>query len=179
MLKALEILMEEHQLILQYLMVADALSDRLESTAPPDVQDVGAWIDFVKQYADHQHHMKEEDVLFVWMAEKGMPRDSGPVHCMLEEHGMGRAAIGSLAQNLAEGLKDKRAAAADLRSFASILRQHIYKEDNILYRMADEMADDGDDEKLLKAYQNKMGDSERENNQKKYSEILTDLKKYS
>jgi hemerythrin-like domain-containing protein len=40
-------------------------------------------------YADRQHHVKEEDLLFLELEKKGMPRDGGPVGVMLMEHQFG------------------------------------------------------------------------------------------
>ena len=95
---------------------------------------------FVHTYADEAHHAKEEFVLFPEMAKKGLPLDSGPLGCMLNEHNHGRnfcLVIGTSARLYENG---DEAAYPDMldatKAFAQLLRAHIQKEDQVLYPMA-------------------------------------------
>ena len=75
------------------------------------------------------------------MTAAGMPTDQGPIAVMLSEHEQGRAYTRGLreaAENLQAG--DKGAVpivVRNARGYAALLRQHIMKEDNVLFPMAD------------------------------------------
>lgn len=176
-MQAIEILMDEHQNILRGMTVAEKMAERLDRGEAVPTADVASIVDFIRHYADDFHHMKEEDVLFKWMQEKGFPLDSGPLHCMLDEHNTGRNLVGSLADNLGAGLKDTRAAASDLRQFAGHLRQHIFKEDTVLYKMVEQMAEDDDDAELVKRYKSRCPDEKSIGIEQKYTVLMENLER--
>ena len=66
-----------------------------------------------------------------------------PWGVMLAEHEMGRQytrALRSAAEEMQAGeASAKQKAIQSARSYVSLLRQHIYKEDNILFPMADKV----------------------------------------
>ncbi len=90
---------------------------------------------------DGCHHGKEEDVLFVAMAEAGFPTESGPLAVMRQEHDHGRRLVRQL-RELAERpsrwtTEDRERFAGVAHTFAELLRLHIAKEDDVLYPMAE------------------------------------------
>lgn len=137
-----DILKHEHQIILSVLDAAEREATAIAGGAPVDAALMEKYVDFIRTFADKCHHAKEEDILFVRMGERGFPREGGPVGVMLHEHDLGRAHVAAIEENIA------KAAAGDvdassrvvehLTGYASLLRQHIYKEDNVLYPMADQ-----------------------------------------
>ncbi len=139
----IEVLMDEHQLILAVLDSLEEAADRLDNG---DLVDPDFFLDsaeFVAVFADKCHHAKEEDILFVAMTAMDMPQDSGPVAVMLAEHDEGRqytAGFRSAAQQVKDG--DAAAAADVVRNaydYVNLLREHINKEDNVLYPMAEQI----------------------------------------
>ena len=80
-------------------------------------------------------------MLFKTMADCGMPIDGGPVGMMLMEHEQGRVftrGMRSAAEKLQSGDASARTAVIqNARGYAGLLRQHIQKEDGILFPMAD------------------------------------------
>jgi hemerythrin-like domain-containing protein len=91
-------------------------------------------------FADKCHHGKEEDILFVAMTAMDMPQDSGPVAVMLAEHDEGRQYTAGF-RSAAEQMKNGDAAAAadvvrNVYDYVNLLREHINKEDRVLYPMA-------------------------------------------
>jgi len=117
----IELLMEEHRLIER---VLDALDAR---TAEP-----ARFVAFLGEFADGQHHGKEEEILFRAMIEAGVPQKAGPIAVMLHEHDLGRALMDELATATTWTPEGRRAAL----NYSALLRQHIQKEDRILYPMA-------------------------------------------
>jgi len=142
-MQATDILMSEHRVIERVLASLEAGATRLEAGQPIRPGFFIQATDFVKGFADGCHHRKEEGVLFTAMVDAGLPREVGPVAVMLAEHEQGRAytrGLRAAAQRLDGG--DARARAEvinNARGYAALLRQHIQKEDGILFPMADQV----------------------------------------
>jgi hemerythrin-like domain-containing protein len=136
----LQVLMDEHQLILAVLDSLEEGAGRLDSGEKIDPEFFLDAAEFVAGFADKCHHAKEEGILFVAMTAMNMPMDSGPVAVMLSEHNEGRrytAGFRSAAEQMKEG--DSAAAADVVRNafdYVNLLREHIKKEDKVLYPMA-------------------------------------------
>jgi len=134
-------LMAEHQVILRGIHLLETAATRLEKGEDIPADFFRASIDFIRNYADKYHHAKEEDILFVRMEEAGFSPKTGPVAMMLYEHNQGRGYIAELeaaTERYAAG--DKTAAESIIRyarNFGNLLRQHIHKEDVVLYPMAE------------------------------------------
>jgi hemerythrin-like domain-containing protein len=142
-MKATTILMDEHRVIERVLTALDTVAQRVErghTIRPGFFADAA---DFIRGFADGCHHMKEEGVLFKVMEARGVPVNGGPIGVMLHEHELGRAytrGMREAAQRRADGDESARAeVVANAQGYVALLRQHIYKEDNILFRMADQV----------------------------------------
>ena len=151
-----EILSSEHRVIEQVLNCLEAmvrqarLAGRLDR---PSAQDAVA---FFRNFADRCHHGKEETHLFPALEAKGFPRDGGPTGVMLYEHEQGRAHVRGMEENI------EAAAAGDLRAlqqfidhaegYVRLLREHIYKEDHVLFPLADRTLGEEDQRGLLAAF---------------------------
>src|SRR3989338_2077730 len=131
-----KILSYEHKNILR---VIDALLKEcfaLESGKEIDKDFFKKAIEFIRGYADKFHHAKEEDILFVELSKDGVQMHCNPTPQMLHEHELGRNFIGELEAEI--GKNDKNKVIESARGYANLLKDHIFKEDNILYPMADE-----------------------------------------
>jgi len=140
-MKTTDILKNEHKAILLMLEVAESVSQKLEAGEKVPAEHLTQMVDFIRGFADKCHHAKEEDLLFPAMEKTGIPRQGGPIGVMLVEHTEGREFVRKMkeaAEKYAAG--DKKAGvqfAENARQYAALLSQHIQKEDNILYPMAD------------------------------------------
>ena len=140
-MKPTDVLKTEHKAILLMLDVIEAVSGKLEAGENVPGDHLTKIVDFISGFADKCHHAKEEDLLFPALEKAGISRQGGPVGVMLAEHSEGREFVRKLkeaAEKYAAG--DKNAGcrfAQNARGYASILSQHIPKEDNILYPIAD------------------------------------------
>ena len=143
-MQATDILMQEHEVILRVIGALEIETDRL--AAGQDVRP-GFFLDaadFIKGFADGCHHKKEEGVLFKAMARSRFAAGkSGPIGVMLAEHEQGRAytrGMRDAANRLAAGDETARAEVVNnARGYAALLRQHIQKENGILFPMADQV----------------------------------------
>ena len=133
----MQVLKDEHRVIEK---VLDAMERQLDRPVERDFFEKA--IDFLRHFADGCHHAKEEDHLFPVLESAGIQREGGPVGCMLHEHEQGRALIGMIAGNLDAAARGEAGACQNLRragaAYIALLRQHIFKEDNVLFAMADQ-----------------------------------------
>ena len=152
-----EILMNEHRVIERVLDALDAASARLE--AGQNIR-TGFFLDaadFIAGFADGTHHRKEEGVFFGAMIAGGSPAQGGPIDMMLEEHEQGRLhtrAIRDAARALERGDPGaRRKLAASARRYVALLREHIIKEDEMLFPMADDIFTSERDAEILAAFE--------------------------
>ena len=139
-MRATQLLMEEHEIILGGLRVLNALADRASRGLEVPAKAVSEMLEFLSQFADTHHHHKEEEILFPALEEAGFPRDGGPVGVMLHEHVQGRELIAALraAAPHASGDAAGRSRFADAaRAYTALLSGHIDKENHVLFPMAD------------------------------------------
>jgi hemerythrin-like domain-containing protein len=156
-LKPTEALMTEHRAIERMLAVLETAAERLENGQPVRPELFREAVDFVRNFADRCHHGKEEENLFPRMQERGVPRDGGPLAVMLFEHDEGRAHVGAIAEAIdaCEGGDSSaaRAIAENARGYVQLLREHIMKEDNVLFPMADRLLTPGDQQDLERRFE--------------------------
>jgi hemerythrin-like domain-containing protein len=140
--KATRVLRDEHQVILAVLDCLAAFEEQTRKGGNVDGDTVRKSIEFFRMFADRCHHAKEEGVLFPALERKGLPRDRGPIAVMLHEHDVGRANLQAIEQALPGAESGDSAARAALLDnaggYVELLRNHIGKEDNILFEMADQ-----------------------------------------
>lgn len=150
-----EKLKDEHQLILRWIDWMERIaSDDARSSANAEntllMAHAGIIVDFIRNYADAYHHSKEEDVLFRYLALPGTLTECNPLPVMMSEHQSARAILRQF--QFAASLNDVNDMIEQVRRYASLLRQHIFKEDNILYRMAEQGLDESAKQRILAEY---------------------------
>ena len=161
-----EELKSEHDDIRRMLAVVAEMADRLDRGEDVDAADIEKAIDFIRNYADGYHHAKEEDLLFPAMYQAGFPKDGGPVAVMLDEHDEGRAYVRALAEATARySVGDKTARPEIVEyalSYAGLLDQHIEKENQALYPMADGRMEEGAQAELRAGFDKVSADPKRQ-----------------
>ena len=144
-MKSVDRLVAEHDIIERGLNLLEKAVARIESGQPmPD--GFSAWApDFFAQFADKCHHAKEEDLFFPLLKERGIPEEGGPIGVMLHEHDVGRDCVRRMREaSEADGFDAARFATA-AKEFIPMLRQHIFKENNVLFQMASNVMSEADD----------------------------------
>jgi hemerythrin-like domain-containing protein len=139
----------DHIYILQLTEVMEKIAGRTEID-PLYVEEV---IDLIRNYADGLHHAKEENLLFPLMVEKGFSTDNGPVAVMLTEHIQGREYVKKMTEGVSLLKQGDYSAASIIREamlgYAVLLQNHIAKENNILFRMADNLMSEPEEEQVF------------------------------
>jgi len=152
-----EELKQEHRVIERMLAVMETAAVRANAGAEPPADFFVKAVYFVRNFADRCHHGKEEDNLFPAMEKRGISKNGGPIAVMLMEHERGRSYVRAMEEagkRFATGDRTAlRPALENALAYAQLLRQHIDKEDNILYPMADRMLTATDQQELLQKFE--------------------------
>ncbi|OYV15795.1 MAG: hemerythrin hhE cation binding domain-containing protein [Methylococcaceae bacterium NSP1-1] len=124
--------------------------DLKDLIAPILFENANCFIQFIHEFADHFHHAKEEDILFRYLEIPGVLTHCNPVPQMLFEHSKAREFV----RNMENAIQAKKIneLTANAGQYARLLKEHIYKEDNILYPMAERGLSDEAKSSLLKEY---------------------------
>lgn len=176
-MKSIEVLMHEHRLIEQGLKVLENIAYRLERGEDIPSDKLSALLDFFRVFADQCHHGKEEGMLFPELEKKGIPKEGGPIEVMLIEHEEGRSfqkQMREAAVNLEE-LEAKRKLVQAARGYIELLRQHIWKEDNVLFKMAEQVLSETEDEQLTKLFERQEIEEIGEGVHERYHQLVHEL----
>lgn len=135
------VLRQEHQTILRVITVLETLVHGAQTSQTFETDALRQCVTFFQLFADACHHAKEEDLLFPALESCGIPKEGGPIGVMLYEHTVARSLVKQMDQALTDFDAEPdqavgRFAEAAL-NYVSLLRQHIDKEDGILFNMAD------------------------------------------
>jgi hemerythrin-like domain-containing protein len=149
-MRATDILRSEHEAILSVLDLLDVHAGEIRAGQPLNGEFAEWVIGFLGQFADRQHHGKEEGVLFPALERHGVPREGGPIAVMLSEHDLARAAIRRMAE--ATMRRDAGSFLTHAGEYVALLRQHIAKENNVLFAIADRLLSAEDDANALQGF---------------------------
>ncbi len=137
------------------MMLIDVI-EKLTLCEEPNVEQLENAISLIRNFADGTHHAKEETLLFPFLTEKGFSLTQGPVGIMLNEHTQGRIFVKAASESLAEfkngDVSAIKSTYQNLMEYAYLLRNHINKENNVLFRMADNAMTDDEQLSLLKKF---------------------------
>lgn len=152
-MRAADILVKEHDDILNVVAAASREASRIAKTGKVSTKLIGEMVDYFQQFVDKCHHGKEESDFFPLLEARGIPRFMGPIGCMLTEHDIGRKEVRAIKQALETYKKGRANAAAQiaqhLDAYARLLAAHIYKENEILFKLADDVLTPQDQSDLL------------------------------
>lgn len=149
--KATQDLRKEHDAILHVLGIMDSMMSASQEQGAALLRHYSELLRFFRVFVDQCHHGKEENHLFKELVKAGVPNETGPVGVMLHEHSQGRRYIVQMNQSLeAEDPNGFETAATEYRD---LLRNHIEKENNVLFVMADRMLDEGQQDGLFKKFE--------------------------
>jgi hemerythrin-like domain-containing protein len=140
-----------------YVLKLTAVMKEIAASKSPDVQSIESIVDIIRNFADGLHHAKEEEILFPALGRKGFSDKQGPVAVMLMEHVQGRQFVKGISDNIDQFVKGDTSALEkvfqNMSWYANLLESHIAKENNILFRMADNQLSSDEHAMLLKEFE--------------------------
>ncbi len=149
MTTATQNLENDHVQILRLIEVME----RITQSPNPNVEHMETIVKVIREFADGLHHAKEEQLLFPLMVQKGFSNETGPVAAMLHDHEEGRNFVKGMAGNISLYKQGEsgalKAIYSNMLGYADLLKNHIGKENKVLFRMADNVFTPAEQESLL------------------------------
>lgn len=172
-----ELLVGEHELIERAM---DVLRRELEKL-PENGHDefiIRRATDFLLEFGDHIHNKKEEEFLFPLMVKRNIPQD-GPIRVMLLEHETERELLHDM-QTASNGLSDiSTEARIDFAKrgmeYLDVRSNHIWKENDVLYKMGLQVFTEQDNVELVEAFEKINSQSYGKNASQKFSQMLEEV----
>ena len=152
MSKAIADLNNDHEAILSAIQVMGRMVAAMETTTPVDIKELHDFIGFLKEFADKCHHGKEEGLLFPAMIAAGVPQEGGPISAMLADHTQGRKFIQDMEESISTSVDLAKFAQAE-KGYAHLLRNHIQKENWVLFPMAEDVLTEPQLDKLYEGFE--------------------------
>lgn len=139
----LETLYKEHENISHFIEQVQADCIEFLTQENFDVSKFHDTVDYIRTYADQEHHLKEEQYLFRAMTkELGIAAINLIQHGMLVEHDMARLLVNDLEKALISYEKtrsnqDKLDILANAMGYVYLLRRHVIKENTAVFPFAE------------------------------------------
>lgn len=156
-MKATEALKHEHEAVKLMMRIMEAISARIRSGQKVPCQDLDNMTDFLRVFVDHCHHAKEEEIFFPVLEKAGIPQNGGPIGVMLAEHEQGREYTRNISRTLINFEAADNSGAMELsknmKTYIELLDEHILKENDVLFQMADKVLTEEVQEKLYERFE--------------------------
>jgi hemerythrin-like domain-containing protein len=156
-MKTTKQLVQEHDSVLLILSILKRITQKLSQGSEVNPLHLEAILQFLKIFVDQNHHGKEEKLFFPLLVSKGIANAGGPVGVMLSEHVQGRIFIRGFSDAIDKYRKGDRKSVSDIiknaNGYVELLQQHISKENNVLFKMAENKLSVEEDEELNKKFQ--------------------------
>jgi hemerythrin-like domain-containing protein len=169
-------LMIEHRLIERVIKLMIIEIDKINSSVALDTDLLNAIIDFIKTYADHLHHGKEEDILFQKLSQKSLSSELAKIMDeLIAEHKQAREYVKILqlaSREYSNGKKDNSFTIINvLKSITEFYPKHMEKEDKHFFIPVMGYFTPDEQEAMLIEFQ----EFDRKFTQRHYLEIISKL----
>jgi hemerythrin-like domain-containing protein len=155
-MKATQIMEAEHRLIETVAQALGGVADAIEKGQRADVGMLATAVEFLRVYADKLHHGKEEALFFPMLVQRGVPPQGCPIGGLTHEHEKGRALVRALAEQAPAYAQDRPGAKEGLletlRGILDLYQNHIWKEDAMVFPMADKVLTAADQKELTEHF---------------------------
>ena len=173
-----DFLVAEHEMIERAMAVLKKCLDDLNASVRNPMQMVRA-MDFLLEFGDKIHNRKEEEFLFPLMQQRGIPVEGGPLGVMLMEHQAERELLGSMLMQVKElgsmseeGKEQYRSKGLD---YLRIRAEHIWKENDVLFKMGQRIMDEKDNTNLLREFSKINTETYGVSARKKFQQMLREV----
>lgn len=153
----IHMLKHEHLVIMKVVDAMDLLRQRMASGEVMNVALFREIIKFMRKFADQCHHAKEEDLLFPAMVALGVPESGCPIGGLKHEHIQGRELVTQLEKAIdlhaIEPVQARQIAGDTIHQMVNLYTNHIWKEDDMVFPMAEKLFNAGQLAHLEEAFE--------------------------
>ncbi len=136
----IQVLKHEHRVIEQVVAGMSAIADLLDSGKQVDPSILADLVQFLGVFADRCHHAKEEQYLFPLLAAKAHARGKRDLNLLEQEHRSATQQVRELAKVSAAYIQNpvvmRHRVIEVLRKLVELYPAHIWKEDYLLFPVA-------------------------------------------
>jgi hemerythrin-like domain-containing protein len=151
-----QIMQTEHRNIETVVRALGTVAAAIEKGQQADVALLATAAEFLRVYADKLHHSKEEALFFPMLVKRGVPPQGCPIGGLNHEHEKGRVLVRALADQApayAQGKPGaKEAMLETLHGLEELYQNHIWKEDAMVFPMADKVLTEADQTELSEKF---------------------------
>jgi len=151
-----QVMEAEHRLIETVVKALGGVAAAVEKGQPADAAMLATAVEFFRIYADKLHHGKEETLFFPLLVKRGVPPQGCPIGGLNHEHEKGRVLVRALADQApayAQGKPGaKEAMLETLHGLVDLYQNHIWKEDAMVFPMADKVLTAADQTELTEKF---------------------------
>lgn len=171
-------LVAEHEMIERAMEVLKTNLGKVASGQYNKIQTARA-IDFLLEFGDKIHNIKEEKFLFPRMNDRGAPTEGGPIGVMIMEHELERNLLVKMQMalgTLQTATEDKKSAfVKEGLEYLIIRAEHIWKENDILFNLARKILTEEDSAYLLEEFKRSDQEHYGENASSKFATMLSEV----
>jgi uncharacterized protein len=146
-----EVLLRDHEVTERLIAAVEKAFDAPDG---PPASLIAGLRRYAGEYVDACHNQKEEQHLFPALARRGLSPETGPVSVMLAEHEHGRTLLARmlpLCDAYASGERERLGALrAVFGEWAALVKDHFWKENDVLFTMAASALTDEDGAAVLR-----------------------------
>ena len=174
-----ENLISEHKDIIELLGIMNKIADNIESKNVFYTSDIEDIIEFLDFFIDKSHHSKEE-IFYQELSLQEIDRENVPVSVMLYEHVLTRKYmndIKSCIENCKVGNNfSVELLAESLVNYIRLINNHISKEENIIFPLANKVLSDEKQNELYQKFKEVETEIEVHGFQEHFQKLLKKLK---
>ncbi len=149
-MKSPENLKQDHLTIERVLDLFELAGERVR-TGQPVPAGFEKWAaESLWHFADQCHQVKEETALFPLLRVRGIPGEGGPIGVIMSEHVRGRSFLQRMLDDAVR--RDHIGFALVAEEYAQWLRRHMFKENFVVFQMAESYLTDEDDLQLAERF---------------------------
>ncbi len=152
----MQVMEAEHRLIETVVNALGGVAHAIEKDQRADGAMLATAVEIFRIYADKLHHGKEETLFFPMLVKRGVPPQGCPIGGLNHEHEKGRALVRALADQAPACIQGKpgakEALLETLHGLVDLYQNHIWKEDAMVFPMADKILTAADQKELTEKF---------------------------